>query len=140
MTPQCAADVPDDRSDPARRSAGAEALLRPLAAQVPGLASALDDELTARHIEQTLLEPGGHVHRVTPGALWYRPDGSCSFRYRVAVSAGTAEVTEHTILARVYPSDEVAGRCLTGEVLGWCPGRPAVSVASVDDNTRCASE
>ena len=103
------------------RRAGAEALLRPLAAQVPGLASALDEELTARHIEQTLLVPGGQVHWVTPGAFWYRPDGSCSFRYRVAVSAGTAEVTEHTVLARVYPSDEVADRCLTGEVLGPAP-------------------
>ena len=89
--------------------AGAEALFRPLAAQLPGLLSALDSQLTARHIEQTLLGPGGRVHRLTPSALWYQSDGSCSFRYRAAVSVGSSEVTEHTILARVHPSDEVVG-------------------------------
>jgi hypothetical protein len=39
----------------------------------------------------------------------------------VAVSAGTAEVSEHTVLARVYPSDEAAGRSLTCADSGLAP-------------------
>ena len=45
---------------------------------------------------------------MTPYALWYQSDGSCSLRYRVTVSTGTAEVTEHTVLARVYPSGDAS--------------------------------
>jgi hypothetical protein len=91
---------------------GSEVLLPPLAARIAGLTSALNPEVAARHIERTLLRPGAQVHLITPSALWYQPDGSCSLRYRVAVSIGTAETGEHTVLARVYPSDEVAGRSL----------------------------
>ena len=94
---------------------GSGALLPPLAARIPGLTSALNPELTARHIERTLLRPGGQVHLVTPSAFWYQPDGSCSLRYRVAVSVGASEVSEHTVLARVYPSDEVGGRSLASD-------------------------
>ena len=100
---------------------GAGTLLPPLAARLPGLASALDSELTARYIERTLLRPGGQVERAIPGALWYHPDGSCSLRYRVTVSRGTADVTEHTVMARVYPSDEAAGRSLASEEGGSPP-------------------
>ena len=87
----------------------AGALLPPLATRAPALMRALNAEFMARHIEEMLLRPGGQVHRVTPGALWYRPDGSCSLRYRVTVSTGTAGAGEHTVLARVYPSEDVAG-------------------------------
>ena len=100
---------------------GSGALLHPLAARVPGLTGALNSELAARHIERTLLRPGGQVHLVTPSALWYQPDGSCSLRYRVAVSVGTAEVSEHTVLARVYPSDDVVGRSLASDPQGLAP-------------------
>ena len=96
-------------------------LLPPLTARLPGLASALDSELTARYLERTLLRPGGQVERAIPGALWYHPDGSCSLRYRVTVSRGTADVTEHTVMARVYPSDEAAGRSLASEEGGLTP-------------------
>ena len=100
---------------------GAGTLLPPLAARLPGLASALDSELAARYIERTLLRPGGQVERAIPGALWYHPDGSCSLRYRVTVSRGTADVTEHTVMARVHPSDEAAGRSLASEEGGLPP-------------------
>jgi Phosphotransferase enzyme family len=100
---------------------GSGVLLPALAARVPALASALDSELTARHIEGTLLRSGGQVHQVTPSALWYQRDGSCSLRYRVAVSVGTDQVSEHTVLARVYPSDGVAGRTLAGDAPRLAP-------------------
>ena len=87
---------------------GAGTLLRPLAARLPALASALSPEFTARHIERTLLGPGGQVHLVAPHAVWYQSDGSCSLRYRVVVSVGTAEVSEHTVLAGVYPTEDAA--------------------------------
>ena len=98
----------------------AGALLPPLAARLPGLASALSPELTARRVEQTLLRPGAQVRRATPGSLWYQPDGSCSLRYRLAVSDGTV-ISEHTVLARVYPSADVAGRSLPDDEGGSAP-------------------
>ncbi len=100
---------------------GAGDLLTPLAARVPGLTTALDLELAASQIERTLLHPGGKVHQVTPGTLWYQPDGSCSLRYRVAVSAGTGEVSEHTVVARVYPHDGAGGRTLDTEARQLAP-------------------
>ena len=100
---------------------GAGDLLTPLATRVPGLTTALDPELAASQIERTLLQPGGKVHQVTPGALWYQPDGACSLRYRVAVSAGTGEVSEHTVVARMYPNDGAAGRSLDTEAPRLAP-------------------
>ena len=79
---------------------GAGALLPPLTARLPGLASALDSELTALYIERTLLRLGGQVERAIPGALWYHPDGSCSLHYRGTVSGEPLGVTEHTVMAR----------------------------------------
>jgi len=113
--------VANDRLSMTNGYGGAGALLPPLAARVPNLASALNSELTARRIERSLLWPGGQVHLVTPGVLSYQPDGSCSLRYRVSVSVGTAEVSEHTVLARVHPSKEVGGRSLFTEASGLAP-------------------
>ena len=42
-------------------------------------------------------------------------------RYRVAVSAGTGEVSEHTVVARMYPNDGAAGRSLDTEAPRLAP-------------------
>ena len=102
---------------------GAGGLLAPLAARVPALATALDPGLAAGQIERELLQSGGKVDQVTPGTLWYQPDGSCSLRYRVAVSTGTAEVSEHTVVARTYPNDGVADRSPDTDGLPPAPWR-----------------
>ena len=118
---------------------GAAALLSALTARLPGLAGALDSEVSIRRIEEELLRPGGRVRRATPGALWYQPDGSCSLRYRVTVSGGTGQVSEHTVLARVYSSGEVA--------LSLFPADPALptlpeamNIAALWDEDRSVGE
>ena len=96
------------------------ALLARLVAQLPGLGSALDGVSAARHLEHTLLAAGGQIHRITPSAFWLHTDGSCSLRYRVSVSAGAADGAEHTVLARVFRSEDLAGQCLIA-ALGLAP-------------------
>ena len=106
---------PTAANDASRRPTGWQCRRPPAASRrrLPGLASALSPELTARRVER---RRSGRALRSAG-----RRRGRCgpARRDRVAPlpvgrSDGTV-ISEHTVLARVYPSADVAGRSLPSD-------------------------
>src|SRR3954464_11699920 len=88
-------------------------LRRPLAAAVsrpaPGAGAALAREqagATARAWAQRVF-PGQAVEAVTVGSVLYRPDGSCTLRYRARVAPAGRELLLLVAVPRAEPASVV---------------------------------
>ena len=114
------------KASPTRPTAASDAPEWPTGMAVPepsasshretaGPGERLSPELTARRVGQTLpiraLGSAGRL-RVHCGTS---QTGRVRSATRLAVSDRAVEVSEHTVLARVYPSADVAGRSLASD-------------------------
>jgi hypothetical protein len=72
--------------------------------QLPALTTALDGDLMAAHLEETLLDAskGGRVVRCEPGNVRYTPGAGCDLRYRIDVRDGDGHVTAIPVNATVF--------------------------------------
>ena len=101
----------------------ASALLAPLADRLPGLSTALDEQLVLERLGPLMID-GVQVVAATAGSVWFRDDGSCSLRYRVEVSPDQTPGGPYLVLARVHRSDAAARRYVDEAVTLVPRGRP----------------
>ena len=102
-----------------------------LASRLPGLHLALDEDLVAQRVGESLV---GSTHRtcsVSAGSFWLREDGSCSLRYAVRVADPAGVVSDHVLLARVHDDAAASRAYLDGQVRPLLGRRAADSPWSV---------
>ena len=87
--------------------------------RLPGLATAMDVDCAADRI-QKLLGPDVAIDGLSVGKLWLREDGTCSLRYRLQLSNGSAIPGEPCVLGRVH-HDEAAAAASLAELRDGAP-------------------
>ena len=102
---------------------GAGTLLDGVGRQLPGLARALDPELTVGGLERALLDPAVRVEAVATQKLWLRRDGSCGVRYRLRLSGpGVGADDSAVVLGRVHRGGRDAEASVVSHLSGGIRG------------------
>ena len=104
---------PTSSTEPAPSGVG---LVEGLQERLPGLATAVDEDLVGQWIADSLLASPTEVRSVSAGRFWLREDGSCTLRYLVELAGPDGLTSEHTVLGRVHADDEAASTYLAERV------------------------
>jgi aminoglycoside phosphotransferase (APT) family kinase protein len=99
------------------QTSGAGSLKDALAVRLPGLARAMDEQWARAQLERMLPDTSTSVGHAQVASLFYRDDGSCTFRYRVHIDDGTAGGRPQTVLGRVCRGADAVNRYLKEAVL-----------------------
>jgi aminoglycoside phosphotransferase len=105
------------------RPSSTASLSEALAERLPGLTRVMDERWATRQLGR-MMRADGSVVDAGVGSLWYRNDGSCSFRYRVRIGSGPTGICQQTLLGRVCASSESAAHYLKETVSPLAVGKP----------------